>query len=112
MRVYVFTNYATIISFIYCYQGGDSSKFSKSGKSTDVKKTRFQKLKEYSIRNLSISDHLKQMTGFKLSKIIANEKYPVCMLIEQGIICYVASIHKKNSLTNFKQGDLIAGLVE
>lgn len=34
------------------------------------------------------------------------------MLIEQGIICYVASIHDKNTLTSFKHGDLIAGLVE
>lgn len=34
------------------------------------------------------------------------------MLIEQGIICYVASINDKNTLTSFKQGDLIAGLVE
>ncbi|CAI2380730.1 unnamed protein product [Moneuplotes crassus] len=113
LKVYVFTDYATIISFTYTYASDEADRVTKrrSMYSNDSR-SKFQKLKEYNIRNLIITDHLKQMTGFKLSKIIATEKYPVCMLIEQGIICYVASNKEDNTLTNFDQGDLIAGLVE
>lgn len=78
IKVYVFTDLATVISFTYFFQSQESTKSAKrEGVNNDPQRSRFQKLKQYSIRNLSISDHLKQMTGFKLSKIIAGEKYPV-----------------------------------
>lgn len=78
IKVYAFTDLATVISFTYFFQRQEPMKSSKrEGISNDPQRSRFQKLKEYSIRNLNISDHLKQMTGFKLSKIISGEKYPV-----------------------------------
>jgi len=98
MKIYVFTDYATLISFTYNFQ--------------KPKQLPTASLKQHSIRHLAISTHLKQMTVFKLSKIVADRQYPLCMLIQKGIICYVASLNENTSLTAFGQGDLIVGLVE
>jgi hypothetical protein len=77
MKVYVFTDFATLISFTYNFQKGESRTVKNTTSGMKESQSRFESLKYHSIRNLSISDHLKQMTVFKLSKIIATEQYPV-----------------------------------
>lgn len=86
MNIFWITDYATLISFKYCFQKSEVNVNRQGSLIKPQESTRFQKLKENKIRNLSISDHLKQMTGFKISKVIASKYYPICMLIEQDMV--------------------------
>ena len=77
IKVFAITDYATLISFTYCFQKNQIKVNRRGSVMQEQAQTRFLKLKEYGIRNLSISDHLKQMTGFKISRVIASKNYPI-----------------------------------
>lgn len=87
LKIYILTDFATLISFNF-------------------------NLETQSVKDFKIQDHLKKMIGFKLTDIIVQEKYPICMLIEQGCICYIANKKKNETLSNYSPQNLLVGLAQ